>query len=65
MSALKRSVPPSAPSPYPKPAITVEEWELKAPLGDIENKSVNVVKLAAESVPVVLKVRFSVLRSTR
>lgn len=57
MSAIKRNTPPSAPSPHPKPALTVEEWEAKAPLGDVETKSVEVIKRAAKSVPVILKVR--------
>ncbi|KAL6301269.1 Sec34-like family-domain-containing protein [Sparassis latifolia] len=35
-------------SPYPKPTISVEEWEAKAPLSDPEARSVNLVKKASE-----------------
>lgn len=53
----RRGGAPTAPSPHPKPALSVEEWESRAPLGDLEIKSVNVLKTAGEKVPLPLKVR--------
>ena len=35
-------------SPHPKPALSLEESEARAPLGDLEIKSVNALKLAGE-----------------
>ena len=44
-----RRNPGTAPAtPQPKPAITLEEWEAKAPLGDVETRSVNLLKAASE-----------------
>ncbi|TEB28117.1 Sec34-domain-containing protein [Coprinellus micaceus] len=37
------------------PALSVEEWEAKAPLGDLEIRSVNAIKIASEKVPFPLK----------
>ncbi|EPQ56850.1 Sec34-domain-containing protein [Gloeophyllum trabeum ATCC 11539] len=56
-SAIRRTATPTvnAPSPHPKPTITLEEWEAKAPLGELELKSVNAVKAACERVPLPLK----------
>ncbi|KAI0266947.1 Sec34-like family-domain-containing protein [Gloeopeniophorella convolvens] len=45
-------------SPHPKATITMEEWEAKAPLSDIENKSVAAVKAASEQRPS-LSLRFA------
>ena len=39
-------------SPIPRPALTIEEWEAKAPLGDVEIKSVAALKAACELTPV-------------
>ena len=39
-------------SPNPRPALTIEEWEAKAPLGDVEVKSVAALKAACEQKPV-------------
>ena len=38
-------------------AISIEEWEGKAPLSDVETASVNVLKLACERVPFPAKVQ--------
>ncbi|KII92962.1 hypothetical protein PLICRDRAFT_37778 [Plicaturopsis crispa FD-325 SS-3] len=46
---------PSALNPHPKPVISMEEWEARAPLGDIEVRSVENVKSATEDVPLPLK----------
>jgi hypothetical protein len=48
-------------SPHPKPGISVEEWESKAPLGEIELRSIAAVKAAGEHLPLPLKVRTSTL----
>ncbi|KDQ55621.1 hypothetical protein JAAARDRAFT_59617 [Jaapia argillacea MUCL 33604] len=47
-------IPPSM-SPHPKPVISVEEWESKAPLDDLQLRSVNIIKLAGERAPLPLK----------
>ena len=39
-------------SPHPRNALTIEEWEAKAPLGDVEIKSVATLKAACEQTPV-------------
>lgn len=39
-----------------RPAITLEDWELKAPLGDIETRSVNLIKAASERTTLPFKV---------
>ena len=36
--------------------ITVEDWEGKAPLSDVETRSVNLIKAASERVPLPVKV---------
>lgn len=43
-------------SPHPKSTISVEEWESKAPLSDLELRSVHAVKRASENIPLPLKV---------
>ena len=47
----RRGATPATLSPHPKPALSLEEWEARAPLGDLEIKSVNALKLAGEKVP--------------
>ena len=42
--------------PYAKSIITMEEWETKAPLGDIELRSVNLIKAANDKIPLPSKV---------
>ncbi|KAI0784704.1 Sec34-like family-domain-containing protein [Abortiporus biennis] len=39
---------PIPPTPYAKPTISMEEWEARAPLDEIETRSVNLVKAAGE-----------------
>ena len=39
-------------TPNPRPALTIKEWEANAPLGDVEIKSVAVLKAACEQRPV-------------
>lgn len=36
--------------------ISVEEWEEKAPLGDLELRSINALKVANEKIPLPLRV---------
>lgn len=38
-------------SPLSRSALTIEEWEAKAPLGDVETKSVAAIKAANERRP--------------
>ena len=38
-------------SPLSRSALTIEEWEAKAPLGDVEAKSVAAIKAANEQRP--------------
>ncbi|KAF7790075.1 hypothetical protein EIP86_001025 [Pleurotus ostreatoroseus] len=42
MAARRPTIPPA------RPVINLEDWEAKAPLGDLENRSVNLVKTASE-----------------
>ncbi len=53
MSSMPRrvAVAPAVPVPHAKPIITMEEWEAKAPLGEVEIRSVNFVKAASEKTP--------------
>ena len=44
-------------TPQPKPTISVEEWEAKAPLSDLHLRSINGIKIACEKMPLPLKVR--------
>ncbi|QRW21538.1 conserved oligomeric Golgi complex subunit 3 [Rhizoctonia solani] len=46
-----------APSPHAKPALTVEEWETKAPLDDVEVRSVLSLKIRCEEKKPPLKFR--------
>jgi len=54
--ATQRRPQTSVPSPHVKPAITMEDWEAKSPLGDLEVRSVNVLKGACEERKLPLKV---------
>ncbi|KZT04128.1 Sec34-domain-containing protein [Laetiporus sulphureus 93-53] len=47
-SSIKRANPLTSLTPHPKPTISVEEWEARAPLGELEMRSVNLVKAASE-----------------
>lgn len=42
-----------------KHTLSVEEWEAKAPLSDLEIRSINLVKSANEKVPLPVKVYLS------
>lgn len=53
--AGNRRAVPALVSP-PRLVLSVEEWESKAPLGDVAIKSINAVKAAGETVPLPLKV---------
>ncbi|TRM70359.1 Sec34-like family-domain-containing protein [Schizophyllum amplum] len=55
--ASRRGTPTISLTTKPKPNISVEEWEAKAPLGEIEIRSVGAVKAASERVPLPPKVR--------
>ncbi|KAF8134474.1 Sec34-like family-domain-containing protein [Boletus edulis] len=52
----RRPVAPPTPTLPPKPQITLEEWEAKAPLSDLALKSVAAIKAASEKSPLPLKV---------
>jgi len=47
---------PAAPIPLKKQTISVEEWERKAPLSDLQVRSVAKLARATEHVPLPLKV---------
>lgn len=47
----------------PRPALSVEEWESRATLGDLAIKSVNALKAAGEIIPLPLKVCLLVSRT--
>jgi hypothetical protein len=53
------------PASASKQFINVEEWEAKAPLGDLEIRSINAIKAAAEKVPYPLKVTILTFRRVR
>ena len=53
MAARRPTIPPA------RPVINLEDWEAKAPLGDPENRSVNLVKTASEYTSLPFKVRTS------
>ncbi|EMD33046.1 hypothetical protein CERSUDRAFT_160557 [Gelatoporia subvermispora B] len=55
MANTAKRAPAPVPSPHPKRVINVEEWEAKAPLDDLEIRSVNVLKIASERRPLPLK----------
>ncbi|KAI0731611.1 Sec34-like family-domain-containing protein [Fomitopsis betulina] len=54
-TSTKRPGAPGTLTPHAKPVISVEEWEAKAPLGEAETRSVNLVKGAAEKAALPLK----------
>lgn len=49
---------PSSINPHPKQIISLEEWESKSPLGEIQLKSINALKSATEKTPLPLKFSF-------
>ncbi|THH31401.1 hypothetical protein EUX98_g2790 [Antrodiella citrinella] len=51
MASSSRRAPAANLIPHAKSVISVEEWEAKTPLGDVETKSVHVVKKASEHTP--------------
>lgn len=55
--AGRRHPAPAPPTPQPKPVITLEDWEAKAPLGEIETRSIDLVKEASERNALPVKVR--------
>ncbi|KAF8557664.1 Sec34-domain-containing protein [Imleria badia] len=54
--AQRRPAAPPTPTLQPKPQISLEEWEAKAPLSDLALKSVAAIKVASEKSPLPLKV---------
>lgn len=52
-------------SPHPKTVVSVEEWEAKAPLGDIETRSVSLIKAASERTALPFKVCLPSAHSVR
>lgn len=61
-TAVRRGTTPAHLSTQPKSIISVEDWEAKAPLGDLETRSVNLIKAASERAPLPLKVASSTER---
>jgi len=54
----------NGPTPHSKQTISVEEWERRAPLSDLQSRSVANVMKAGEHVPLPLKVRISTIDLT-
>jgi hypothetical protein len=52
----RRGAPPALSSHSKPVTISLEEWEAKAPLGDLEIKSIDALKVASENIPLPLKV---------
>ncbi|KAF9466887.1 Sec34-like family-domain-containing protein [Collybia nuda] len=57
--AVRRGATPVQVSTQTKSTVSVEEWEARAPLGELETRSVNLIKAASERVPLPLKVSTS------
>jgi hypothetical protein len=57
-SAQRRSVAPAQLTTQPKNTLSVEDWEAKAPLSDLETRSINLIKAASEKVPLPAKVAY-------
>ncbi|KAH0828023.1 Sec34-like family-domain-containing protein [Lanmaoa asiatica] len=55
-STQRRPAAPPTPTLQPKPQISLEEWEARAPLSDLALKSVTAIKAASEKSPLPLKV---------
>ncbi|KAH9839058.1 Sec34-like family-domain-containing protein [Rhodofomes roseus] len=55
MASTKRPGAPGTLTPHAKPVISMEEWETKAPLGEVEARSVNLIKAASEKAALPLK----------
>jgi len=55
-TAQRRGTTPIHLSTHPKPVISVEDWEAKAPLGELETRSVSVIKAASEKASLPSKV---------
>lgn len=64
MASRRQPAPAATPVSQPKPAITLEDWEAKSPLGEIETRSVNLLKEASERAALPVKVCISVCLDT-
>lgn len=62
-SSRRAAAPPNTLSSQPRPVLSVEEWEAKAPLDEIQNRSVASVKVAVDNVPYPLKFSSDDIRS--
>ncbi|RDB16287.1 Conserved oligomeric Golgi complex subunit 3 [Hypsizygus marmoreus] len=51
----RRPTAPTSLTPQPKAIISMEEWEAKAPLGELETRSIGAIKASSERVPLPLK----------
>jgi hypothetical protein len=58
-SVVRRGTTTAHLSTQPNPSISVEDWEAKAPLGELETRSVSLIKTASERAPLPLKVAIS------
>jgi hypothetical protein len=53
---VQRRAPVSVPlSPHP-PTLSIEDWEAKAPIGDVEIRSISLLRTASEQIPLPFKV---------
>ena len=53
---VQRRAPVSVPlSPHP-PILSIEDWEAKAPIGDVEMRSISLLRAASEKIPLPFKV---------
>jgi hypothetical protein len=52
----QRRAAPAQLTTQPKNILSVEDWEAKAPLSDLETRSINLIKAATEKVPLPAKV---------
>jgi hypothetical protein len=54
--AQRRGPAPAQLTTQTKNILSVEDWEAKAPLSDLEIRSINLIKIASEKVPLPVKV---------
>jgi hypothetical protein len=57
-SAQRGHVAPAQLTTQPKNTLGIEDWEAKAPLSDLETRSINFIKAASEKVPLPAKVAY-------
>lgn len=60
--AQRRDTPPVQLTTQIQNTLSVEDWEAKAPLSDLEIRSINLIKAANENVPLPAKVSFLIIQ---